>query len=341
MTHSEILEELRAFVCGHAPSEELADLLMRHGCGYLLPDGLPQEERILNRIAVTERYRICRSVFERIRFPYAVVKGAVLSERMHGDPFARASGDVDLLIRRQDADSMKALLLSEGFVQGRVTDGGIVPFTRQEILFQTAMSHQTAPYIKQTGHPLCPYVNVDVNLDVLWGECEARGDMELVLSHGEEASLLGVSLRRLSPEMELVALCLHHYKDMNSLYLLTKSGLRLKPLFDVYLYLKNVRPAPDGIQRIAEALGVGDYLYVCIAHAHEIFADEISASYLGHLAPLGNTELLNSFGLNASERKQWKLSLPERLFHPSLATYVLAHCSEGERKKIEFNNLLM
>lgn len=341
MTQAEILKAIRAFAAGGEADEDFSQILFRHGCGYLLPHRLPAEETALNRVAIKERFRVCKGVFERIDFPYAVIKGAVLSRRVHGDPFARRSGDVDLLIRRQDADALKAILYAEGFLQGRITEEGLVPFTRREILFQTAMSHQTAPYLKETGHPLCPYVNVDVNLDILWGECEVRGDMDFVLAQTEAVQILDVPLRQLTPEMEFIALCLHHYKDMNSLYLLSKGGLRLKPFFDLYLYLKNVRPDAEAICAAAEKLSVGAYLCACLSQVYAIFADEVSERYWQALLPYEQKGLADSFGLSEKERKPWGLSLPERLFHPELSSYMLSLCSEEDKKKIKMNALFM
>jgi hypothetical protein len=341
MTGFEAIKALRAFMGGTPPDEELIHLLLSHGCGYLFPDRLPTEKLALNRMAVKERLRVCKDVFARIDFPYAVVKGAVLSQRVHDDPFRRMSGDVDLLIRRQDADALKALLHAEGFIQGRITEEGVVPFSRREILFQTAMSHQTAPYIKETGHPLCPYVNVDANMDILWGESEARGDMDLVLAHTESANILGTSLRRLTPEMEFIALCLHHYKDINSLYLLSRGSLRLKPFMDLYLYLKNVRPRADVICTLAEKLSVGAYLCVCLAQVNEIFSDEISEAYYQALIPYEQKELNNALGLNAQERRSWDISLLERLFHSDLLTHISSRLTTEDKMKIELNSHFM
>jgi len=115
-------------------------------------------KQLISKIAVTERYKACEAVFEQIDFPYAVIKGAVLSQTIYNDPFIRSSADIDLVIRREDIDSFKNLLQKNGFVQGRVVDGKIKQYTRQEIIFQNSMTHQSAPYIKATGNKLLPYI---------------------------------------------------------------------------------------------------------------------------------------------------------------------------------------
>ena len=347
MTSNEIIESVRAIVNGGTPQHDISDILWQHRCFFLLSKlpSNPYKQRLelegaLNRIAIKERYKGCAPLFEKIDFPYAVIKGAVLSKSAYDDPFTRSSGDIDILIRRHDADEMKALLLSLGFIQGRVTDSGIVPFTRREILFQTAMSHQTAPYIKQTDNRLCPYVNLDVNMDVMWGESDERVDVGKILEHTENSSLFGFPFRKLSVEAEFVSLCLHHYKDMNSLYLLSGGSLKLSLFCDIYYYLKNVRPNAHVLAALCQELNVGKYIYVCIEHTKQIFCGEF-AEYLDCLESMKDASLLNSFGLNNKERKPWDLTLPERLFLPDLPRYVFDTLNESEKAKVEANRNYM
>ena len=243
MTNIEIIESVRAAACGQVPRQDISALLYRHGCHSILlrfaDPRLKQQlivEKALNTVAVKERFKACKCLFEQNDIQYAVIKGAILSYALYGDPFIRSSGDIDILIHRRDTDKTKALLKETGFVQGRATEHGIVPFSRREILFQSSMSHQTAPYVKQTGNRLCPYVNLDVNTDIMWGESEEKSDMDIVLNFTEKFELLGTHFYKFSPAMEFISLCLHHYKDMNSLYLLSKGSLRLGLFCDIYDY---------------------------------------------------------------------------------------------------------
>ena len=348
MTINETTDKIRALIRGEAANENIFPILYSHGADYLI-SLLPNEhipdryrvERSLNKLAVKERYVACRGFFEKADFPYAVIKGAVLSVGAYGDPFIRRSGDVDILIRRSDADRLKGLLTSLGFIQGRVTESEIEPFSRKEILFQTSMSHQTAPYIKQTQNKLCPFVNLDVNTNVMWGESREKADMDLILSYREECELFGTRFFKLSCEMEFISLCLHHYKDMNSLYLLAGGSLKLGLLCDIYFYLKSTCPSPQKIKELSEKLNVGKYVYYCIYHASSFFADGALEDYLGALDCLKDTSLLNSFGLTASERKEWDLELSERLFRNDVPSYINSRLSDTEKEKIKLNRELM
>ena len=345
MTNQEILQEIRAMAKGEpCSSQKILPILRRHGCDYLLSrvtdPSLKQQtllQRSLNSIAIKERYKACTPLFAQSKIPYAVIKGAVLSQALYGDPLLRSSGDIDILIRREDADRIKQLLLSNGFIQGRVTDHGIQPFSRRELLFQTAMSHQTAPYIKETGNKLCPYVNLDVNMNILWGESEEKADMSLVLSHTQKSDLFGISFQKLTSEMEFISLCLHHYKDMNSLYLLTQGGLRLGLFCEIYDYLRNVHPDAEKLQSLCKQLNVGRYVYVCLYQTQKIFEDALLEGYLNALETQKDDSLLGTFGLHPSERREWKIDLFERLFHPNLPRYLLEQFTQKEKDKIMAN----
>ena len=341
MTADKIIEAVRAHVRGEeAEKNDILDILRAHRCYPLIKQGNTAQEmmeRVVNLAAVKERYRVCEPFFKNASFPYAVIKGAVLSSAVCGDPYRRVSGDIDILINRRDTDKAKTVLKSCGFVQGRVTENGIVPFSRKEILYQTSTSHQTAPYVKETANRLCPYVNVDINMDILWGECEHRSNMDEVLCHRENHSLFDINFYKLTPEMEFVALCLHHYKDMNSIYLLSQRGLSLGLLCDIYFYLKNARPIANKIGEISRQFDVGKYVYVCLSHTMEIFEDTLLIPYMENLKNDCDERLLNSFGLNDKERKYWDIPLKERLFHPALPQYMKKFLTDADVEKINVN----
>ena len=340
MRVEQIVEGVRACVHGEELPSEITGILKAHKCYPLLKptnSSTDMLEHAVNILAVRERYRACESFFKNAEFPYAVVKGAVLSGAVCSDPFRRVSGDIDILINRRDADEAKRLLKARGFVQGRVTDGGIVPFSRKELLFYASASHQTAPYVKKTQNLLCPYVNVDVNMDILWGESGDRADMDAVLSEREKCTLLGVDFYKLTPEMEFIALCLHHYKDMNSIYLLSLGGLSLGCLCDIYFYIRNVMPSARRISELTARLNVGRYVYVCLKHTIEIFSDPVLSPYIESLEHERNDTLLNSFGLNDSERKHWDIPLAERIFHPDLPGYMIKFLTDVDLEKIHIN----
>ena len=324
-------------------------LLLRHRCYGLLKEVSCSEEHrnshrlnsSLNANNILTRYRCCAPLFDQLqnkKIPYAVHKGAVLSQVLYDNPFVRQSGDVDLLICRDDTDQVKQLLLAEGFVQGRITDTGIVPFTRQELLYHAVNTHQLAPFVRKTENPLCPYINVDVNTDLLWGESEEKTDMAFVLSKTEKEVVCDVPLQKLTAEFEFIALCLHHYKDMNSLYLLYNGGMRLGHLCDIYDYLHTVPFSPGKVAEICQALGVAPYVKACISLTCRIFdADETTK---GLLCLLDGPDLSDRFGLSKEEYRLWKIPLAHRLFG-DVRSYLDRILSAKETEKIWLNYLML
>ena len=330
--HDSQLNAVRALAAGRQPETDISELLFQHKCFYLLsklrqPHKYTQTLKlnsILNQNCITERYRTCKEIFDTFHtrsIPYAVLKGAVLSAAAYGSPYIRSSGDIDILINRRDADTVKAILNDHGFVQGRVTDSGIAPYSRKELLFYAATSHQTAPHVKETTNKLCPYIEVDLNLDIMWGESAQRSDMDIVLQNTMSAEICGMTVHKLTPEMEFIALCLHHYKDMNSIYLLTQRSMSLRLFCDIYFYIKNASVDLDRLIDLCCKLDVGKYIFYCLYYADYIFEDSILEPYCQTMYSEEAVSLLNKFGLTDDERQEWYIDFPERLLDADIDEY--------------------
>ena len=127
MTTFEIINSVRAIVNGKEPQSDILPLLYKHRCASLIcrlkgigtGEGANKASMdFLNRMAVNERFRVLSPFFENTTESYAIVKGAPLSSVICGDPYARYSGDVDILIDKKDSNTIKNRLFSLGFVQG-------------------------------------------------------------------------------------------------------------------------------------------------------------------------------------------------------------------------------
>lgn len=345
MSNHVIFEKIRRLIKEKTPCPELIPLLKKHKCLYLQTLAGDKEALVdiqLAKAAIAARFQTCAPVFAKLRpIPYAVMKGAVLSQDAYGAPFLRKSGDIDLLTSREQVDRIKGVLLEQGFIQGRVTEEGIIPFSRRELLFQTAMSHQTAPFVKKISNPLCPYVNVDVNLDILWGESNQDTDMGYVLAHTIETKIAGAAAKRLTPEMSFLSLCLHHYKDMNSLYLLYEGGLGLHLFCDIYFSFRNLSLDVDLLREQSEFLSVAPYLYYCLFYTNEVFADPDLEALLKSWEAYRDDRLLDSFGLTDTERKKWPVPFVERLFAEDIRPLMDGLLDDKDREKIALNERLM
>ena len=351
MTTFEIISAIRAIVNGQEPQSDILQLLHKHRCASLIRTlkGTTISGEVankasmdfLNRMAVNERFRVLRPFFEDTTERYAIIKGAPLSLVMCGDPYARYSGDIDILINKVDSNTIKNKLFSLGFVQGYVSDGRIVPFSRKNIVFQVAMTHQLAPFVKRTENPLCPFVVVDINTDIMWGESSNRVNIGAFLTNTTTMCINNVKFSKLTPEAEFISLCLHHYKDINSIYLLYERGIYLSHFFDVFYYIINSNMDKHKLLSLSIDYKVGEYIYYCLYYTNVIFNSKNLDEYLEIFEPYRNVELINSFGLNDSERKAWNCEFFERLFADDMQTLLKKHLTVQDIRKIEANEAYM
>ncbi len=346
--YSDIIQAVRRLSKGEEAGPDISDILYRHRCNYLLSLTKDKKylktlayEKFLSKMAVKERYKALTPFFENTDINYAVIKGAVLSLCAYNDPYLRVSGDIDILIDKKDSDKIKKELKALGFIQGRVTDRGIIPFSREEILFQTSMTHQTAPYVKETGNRLCPYVNIDINTDIMWGESRKKTDMTVFLQYSTVIQINDFIVKKLLPEAEFISLCMHHYKDFNSLYLLSKRGFCLGQYCDIYFYLKNMKPSVSRLQALSEQLKVGEYIYYCLYYTDLIFDDEDIKLYLLAFKKDKDETLLSSFGLCEDERKRWECGFFERIFSHDVNELLKDKLTQHDLEKIQINQILM
>lgn len=342
--YDDIIQQLRALIRGNVVEEEaLYQLLLAHRCVYLARKIKPCERvDIESALSVRERFRLAIPLLHALRdIPYAIIKGAPLSQRIYGSPFLRHSGDIDFLVRRADIDFAKKILLENGFIQGRVVDQNIIPFDRKEIVFQVSLSHQTAPFVKETGNPLCPFISLDLNTSIFWGEYEQPCDMDLVLSNTEKCALFNIPFRRLTPEMEFLALCLHHFKDMNSLYLLSVKGLRLSHFCDLFYYIKNVTLNLEKLCSLSDQLHATPYVYYCLWYTDQLFDAAQLKPYLQVFSSAEGLSLLNTYGLCDAEKHDWAIAFPERLFSQSFSKKFYNGLTEQEREKVRINQTFM
>lgn len=336
-------------------ADEFIDVLIAHNCHYLIwkaKFSLNNKKALLynamtarNNSVIQERYRLCETLFKTLEdkhILYAVYKGAVLSASAYGAPYYRKSFDIDLLVRKENADEVKQILIGMGFIQGRLKDDVIVPYSRQELVFHSSMTHQTAPFIMQTDSAVCPFVNIDINFDIMWGESETTADMDYILGKTEQIQICGIEVQKLTPVIDFIAVCLHHYKDTNSIYQLYNGKLKLCLYTDIYYYLRNnfEKITHDVLTAVCEKLHVSEYIYYCVYHANLIFNDEFFSPYIESLKPL-NDDIANKFGLTKQEQRSWDWDFIDRILDRDFHQKFKARLEEKDLQKIQFNLVMM
>ena len=352
--YDKIINAVREIAKNETPCDniDIAEILQKHKCFYLLVKNkninYTANDLLFNKAVINARYKNCEPVFDSLKLkkiPYAVIKGAVLSQTAYGGVIYRKSRDIDLLAGRDNIDYLTNIMHDNGFIQGRITDDGIIPFTRQEILFYLSLTHQVAPFVKKTDDFFCEYVRIDINMNILWGEHNKKSDMNYILSvsNTTDTDICGVKVSKLNTIIEFISLCLHHYKDMNSIYLLAKGKLKLYLFCDIYFYLINNQNQIDAIKLAEECdkLNVTEYIYYCVYHANTIFDDDRLNKYISVLENQKGKNILDNFGLDDSERKVWDMTLYERLFSDKFHEKFEALLNEKDKEKIRNNRFFM
>lgn len=198
--YTEIIKSVQALTNDCLPPLDISEILYNHKCYYLLSKKIQsnkytEKAQMANNIQLiqtVQRYKTCAAFFcflNENNIKYAVIKGAVLSNAAYGTICVRQSCDIDILIESKNLDIIKSFMQKNNFIQGRIVGNNIFPLSREEIMFQTLMTHQTAPYIKKTSNVFCPFVNVDINTDIVWGESQLHPNISNVLSQTTDVKI--------------------------------------------------------------------------------------------------------------------------------------------------------
>ncbi len=263
-------------------------------------------------------------------FPYVFFKGESLSYYAYGEPWKRHFGDIDMLINRKDVSKMESLLARHGFVSKHLT--------REEKIFINAFSHQTPPLRKKTKRGM---IEIDLNFDILWGDWRGmRPNLESFFERRERIRMFDVTVPTLNPQDYFLALCLHHYKDMNNIYHLSDHNTIITEKFldisNFWIRQKN-RIDIDETRKWMDKYELTPFFFYIFTLTCEIFDLPDLKSWAEELKTEGGKTLLSKYGLNASERKVWSIGFLERLDNPDLPSIVNADLTERDKKMLEVN----
>lgn len=149
-------------------------------------------------------------------FPYALLKGAYLSQLYPSG--LRTSNDIDILVAPASLPALEKRLEEDGYIQGTYdkAQGKIIPASRRDRLLSRMNRGETIPFCKQTGLPMLPYLEIDLNFSLDYKAKQAHGSnaVENLLT----AAYAGIAtpagpLYTLAPDDFLIHLCAHLYKE--------------------------------------------------------------------------------------------------------------------------------
>ena len=284
----------------------------------------------LNPIIGKMRYNELSAILPDVAFPYAVVKGEVLSLYAYGAVGQRTSSDVDILVSRSHLEEMDRVLIQHGF--------STTTKNRREAVMALAFSHQVKPYVKRRAFLS---IDLDINFDIFWGEYTgARVDMDDFLSDAQPVEIYGVKVMTLPMGKTFVQLVLHHYKEMNSLYLLAEHNYIRRSLFQDLYFLVKRNPqtcSPEAVMAQCEACGAMPYAYYMVYYSSLVFPDAVWQPYIEILRNEEGEALLDSYGLSEQERKRWRVDFSVRLDAPSVLEYIQQDLTQQDWDKIQRN----
>jgi hypothetical protein len=293
------------------------------------------KEKILKR---SKFYYLCSfpvlKKLNEIDMPYAIIKSEPLSMYAYGAYGQRIFGDIDILLARQNLKLADGCLKQSGFYQ-TINDSKKL---REYKIFSLASSHQTVSYKRLVGKY---FIEIDINFDILWGEYTGkRIDISEFLSDSVEMSIYGCKIKTLSPLKTMIQIALHHYKDLNSVFLLaTRKNIKYDMFKDVYYLLKNNLDeiTLDKLYAMSSEYEIIPYVYYVLYYTGLLFKDEILERYVAAFKTPEGEGLLNCYGLNEAERREWKLDFQTRLESKNLYELIEADLSERDLRNIEIN----
>ena len=294
-----------------------------------------QKQQLFNGIAY---YSALKEMEEELNsIDYVIIKGEPLSMLAYGSLGCRTSHDIDILIDRKNVSILNQILNRHGFYQLNRD------LSRLERIYAN-QAHQTFSYIKKVSNNI---VVIDVNVDIFWGEYEGkRIDISEFLSDKKEMNIFGFKAKVLNPMKTLVALVLHHYKELNSLHQLSGAEHPYKAqLFNdiYYLIINNTCISPKEFIYICSVYEIIPYAYFVLYYTNKFINNNMLDEYVDLFETVEGIELLECYGLTKQEKKKWTISFEERMQATNLYQIILNDLSKKDIHKVQlqkkiFNN---
>lgn len=192
-------------------------------------------EDCLRRSTVFKKHlKYLANILREADFPYALLKGALLSVAVYGHG-QRVSNDIDILICPKDVSRLQKLLAANGFVQGYAEENRqIRKAERREIIDARMNTGETVPFVRLTDGEL---LEVDINFSVDFKASEGALVSEL-LARAESFAFEDVSFKTLSPADFMLHLACHLYKEATTYdWVKKRRDLMLYKFCDINMFI--------------------------------------------------------------------------------------------------------
>ena len=273
-----------------------------------------------------------------------MLKGAVLAPLIYQDIALREFGDIDYLIRLEDAPRIKELLSRLGYAQGRYDPQTrqVIHATRQEILYRQMHTHELVEFVKPNpDHPGFAFM-VDLNHSIFWRTDKSSRerfliDSEIFMNDVRIVNILNSTAHTMSSEHMLLQLCAHFYSEA-VYFLWDDSWHRNKSEMCLYRFCdirELIRTCPVDWLKLLELCKehqLEEPVYFTLAAVQNIFNTSIPGTFMEALQV--EPDIIDHYYDLEGIRRKWELSLFDRLFHPRLKH------EEIQRRRIQCQSTL-
>jgi hypothetical protein len=296
-----------------------------------------------NKVFNFNRISSCIKIFENLenlKIPYAIIKGAYLDKLAYKNMGLRFSYDIDFLIEKKNYKRLHKLMLDCGFIAGEwnAKEKKIDIASRESVLYNFIYTHQSAPYVKiEKYNGYEQDISVDLNFSISWGEDEQGNSLtSQLLEDTQVVEYENIKYRVLNPETFLVQICMHSYRDMNTLFLIKTGKFKLRLLCDVfyYIFFNLDKLNADKFIDICKQCNYEKYIYYVLYYTTEVFDNFPWIDYVMKCIKMEDVSFLNKYGISTDEIKQWPISFHDRVVSSNLFDIISSSLTERDIKKL-------
>jgi hypothetical protein len=263
--------------------------------------------------------------------PYSLIKGETLSYYMYGEYGLRLSADIDIITDYSYLTQIEKILVNEGFDSNNKI--------RSNRVFCLNNSHQLLPYFKKIA---LTNIDIDINFDLFWGESEKHINIEEFVSDSHYADIYGIMVKILKPEKAFIQLILHHYREMNSIFLLYKNNkIKERLFYEINRFLLRAHNEKFLTNVLTESVryGVAEYVYYILYFTCLIYNNEITSLYKEAFNSYKDENMIGYYGLSTKEQKKWNIDPIKRLTSDNIFENIKENLTEKDFDKIRVNRL--
>ena len=263
---------------------------------------------------------------------YAVLKGPILAHAIYDIPVKRTYGDLDILVKKSDADAVSNILKEKGYIQGDFDKEKeeIVPVTRKVVVGYSMYTHQLYPFKKLFDQSFIVF-DIHTKLHAPYrkgGQCVFDVDVSAnspCWQTLEQIDLYGERISTLNWNYFLLQICLHAYVNEVSIFSIVYDiGVNLRAYCDIRELILSKRDEInfEKFVELVQKTKAIQPIYYILANLSELYDDmrKIISSIIEQIRPT-NLDFMNEFGYSmeilGEQRGQYSKPFIERIFDDS------------------------